>query len=47
MTKTFLLAATAAAILAGPATAATNLVVNGSFEDGLSGWTIGGPDAQG
>ena len=37
-------------LLAGPATAATNLVSNGSFElgaDGLQGWTIGGIDNDG
>lgn len=26
---------------------ADNLVINGSFEDGLNGWTIGGTDGQG
>ena len=38
----------AAALLASvPATAAPNLVQNGSFENGLANWTIGGSDAQG
>jgi hypothetical protein len=32
---------------AGNALAMPNLVTNGSFEDGLNGWTIGGADAQG
>jgi hypothetical protein len=43
-----MLATAAAAItaLAAPALAA-NLVTNGSFENGLTGWTIGGTDAQG
>lgn len=43
------LAAAAATLVAGPATAATNLVVNGSFElggNGLQGWTIGGTDSD-
>jgi hypothetical protein len=35
-----LLAASFAAVFSGtPASAATNLIVNGSFENGLSGWT--------
>ncbi len=38
-------AALAAAMIAGSAQAA-NLVTNGSFEDGLNGWTIGGIDNQ-
>jgi hypothetical protein len=42
---------TSAALLglaaAGNALAVPNLVTNGSFEDGLNGWTIGGADAQG
>lgn len=45
-----LLAAIAVAFAAVPAAAATNLVTNGSFEDGangLNGWTIGGVDLQG
>lgn len=48
--KTLAFAAVAAFLAAGPAAAATNLVVNGSFElgaDGLQGWTIGGSDNQG
>lgn len=32
--------AIAAAIAAGPASAAVNLVANGSFESGLAGWTL-------
>lgn len=40
-------AAVAAMLVAGPAQALTNQVVNGSFEDGLANWTIGGGDAQG
>jgi len=50
MTKTFFLGAAAALLMAGPATAATNLVLNGSFElgaNGLDSWTIGGVDTQG
>jgi hypothetical protein len=39
-------AAIAAVLLAGSAQAA-NLVTNGSFEDGLAGWTVGGTDPQG
>jgi len=35
------------AMAAGAAFAAPNLVTNGSFEDGLAGWTIGGTDPQG
>lgn len=35
------------AVAASSASAAPNLVVNGSFESGLSGWTIGGTDLQG
>lgn len=35
-------------VAAAPAAqAALNFVQNGSFEDGLTGWTIGGADAQG
>jgi hypothetical protein len=37
--------AVAAILMAGSAQAA-NLVTNGSFEDGLNGWTIGGADNQ-
>ena len=38
----------AAVLLLGVAPArAGNLVVNGSFEDGLNGWTIGGTDGPG
>jgi hypothetical protein len=39
-------AALAALLVAAPAAAATNLVVNGSFENGLAGWTIGGIDTD-
>jgi hypothetical protein len=46
MLKPILLTAVAA-LLAGPAAAAVNLVTNGSFEAGLNGWTIGGTDTQG
>jgi hypothetical protein len=45
-----LTAAACVALLAAAATpvsAAPNLVVNGSFESGLAGWTIGGTDLQG
>jgi hypothetical protein len=45
--KTIFVAAIAAAAFAVPASAATNLVTNGSFENGLTGWTIGGTDTQG
>jgi hypothetical protein len=47
--KRLMLATAAAAItaLAAPAGAAPNLVTNGSFENGLTGWTIGGTDTQG
>ncbi len=38
------LAAVAAVLATSPALAATNLVTNGSFESGLTGWTIGGID---
>jgi hypothetical protein len=47
--RTSALAAAAVAafgLLASPAGAA-NLVVNGSFENGLAGWTIGGTETQG
>jgi hypothetical protein len=40
------LAAVAAVLAASPALAATNLVTNGSFESGLTGWTIGGIDTD-
>lgn len=43
----FAFAAAAAILATSPALAATNLVTNGSFESGLSGWTIGGTDTQG
>lgn len=39
--------ALAALASTAPASAATNLVSNGSFENGLAGWTIGGTDSQG
>lgn len=45
-----ILAAAAAILVAGPASAAVNLVSNGSFElgnNGLQNWTIGGADSQG
>jgi PEP-CTERM motif len=35
------------AMAASAALAAPNLVSNGSFEDGLNGWSIGGTDPQG
>lgn len=35
------------ALAGSGAFAAPNLVTNGSFEDGLAGWTIGGTDPQG
>lgn len=38
--------AVAAAIAAAPASAAVNLVVNGSFESGLSDWTLTNPPAS-
>ena len=44
-----LLAAAAAILVAGPASAAVNLVTNGSFElgtNGLDDWTIGGTDSD-
>jgi len=44
--RTALLGMVLAAALATPATAA-NIVINGSFESGLTGWTIGGTDTQG
>jgi len=50
MKASFFLGAAAALLMAGPATAATNLVLNGSFEigaNGLDSWTIGGVDTQG
>jgi hypothetical protein len=42
MKKLFMISAAAVILSATPATAATNLLVNGSFENGLSGWTLGG-----
>lgn len=48
--RTTLAAVAAAAVVAFSATAEAapvNYVTNGSFEDGLTGWTIGGADAQG
>ena len=30
-----------------PSSAATNLITNGSFESGFSGWTLGGTESQG
>lgn len=48
MPKSILRTAAAAALtLPMLASAATNLVTNGSFENGLSGWTIGGVAGQG
>jgi hypothetical protein len=44
--KTFAFAAVAAILASSPAAAATNLVSNGSFENGLAGWTIGGTDTD-
>lgn len=46
MIRILLLAAGTTLALSAPATAAVNLVGNGSFESGLAGWTIGGTDAQ-
>ncbi len=43
--KTVAAGVVAATFVAGSASA--NFVVNGSFEDGLTGWTIGGSDSQG
>jgi hypothetical protein len=45
--RPYFFTAAATLLLAAPASAAVNLVSNGSFEDGLTGWTIGGADAQG
>jgi hypothetical protein len=42
-----LLAAAATLLLTAPASAAVNLVSNGSFESGLAGWTIGGDAGAG
>jgi hypothetical protein len=42
-----LLAAAATLLLSAPASAAVNLVSNGSFEDALTGWTIGGDAGAG
>ncbi|WP_235890511.1 PEPxxWA-CTERM sorting domain-containing protein [Sandaracinobacter neustonicus] len=39
-----ILAGASLALMAVPASAAVNLVQNGSFETGLSNWTIGGSD---
>lgn len=39
--------ATALALTASLGVAHANLVTNGSFESGLTGWTIGGTDVQG
>lgn len=51
MTHTFkrtLVAVVVSAVCAAPVAAApVNYVTNGSFENGLAGWTIGGADAQG
>ncbi len=47
MNRTLFLAASALFAIAAPASAATNLVANGSFESGLANWTIGGTDSQG
>ncbi len=44
--RTILLASALACVASLPA-AAANLVTNGSFESGLTGWTIGGTDPQG
>ncbi len=46
MKKLMLAAALSLAVGVGQASAA-NFVLNGSFEDGLSHWTIGGTDPQG
>lgn len=40
-------AALATAVGSSGASAAINFVQNGSFENGLTGWTIGGTDSQG
>jgi hypothetical protein len=47
MLRNLLLASALTAGLAAPASAALNLVQNGSFESGLTGWTIGGTETQG
>jgi MYXO-CTERM domain-containing protein len=47
MFRNILLATALIGALAAPAVAATNLVANGSFESGLTGWTIGGTETQG
>jgi hypothetical protein len=44
--RSFLLASALGLTISLPA-AAANLVTNGSFEDALNGWTIGGVDTQG
>ncbi|WP_137176876.1 PEP-CTERM sorting domain-containing protein [Roseomonas sp. AR75] len=41
------LASTALSLVIALPAAAANLVSNGSFEDGINGWTIGGVDTQG
>lgn len=47
MRKFIMLAVGAALLSTAPAGAVvTNLVTNGSFENGLAGWTIGGNDGQ-
>jgi hypothetical protein len=46
MTRLALAAALAATFSAGAAQAAINLVTNGSFENGMTGWSISGTDGQ-
>jgi hypothetical protein len=46
-TSLFAGAAVAALLIAAPATAAPNLVTNGSFESGFSGWTLTGTAGDG
>jgi hypothetical protein len=46
MSKILGLAVSATLLAASPALAITNLVSNGSFENGLANWTIGGSDGQ-
>jgi hypothetical protein len=43
ITRTVALGAIAAVLAATPASAALNLVTNGSFESGLAGWTLANP----